>query len=163
MPCFSCRSPGVPTTQPTRAYSFGISGLKCFSVSFFLPFFAHFPFWNTFTRRSNQLTSRSSAAVAVFSDVTSDRSLMYLSIYDRGLNGEEFIGRVEVKPVLVHDHTVDRWYPCVISFNDSALSACAHSLNWFLLHVLVCRFGCHSLTRWLDASATHIPSFLPRR
>lgn len=36
---------------------------------------------------------------------------MYLSIYDRGQNGEDFIGRIEVKPVLVHDHTVDRWYP----------------------------------------------------
>lgn len=26
------------------------------------------------------------------------------------------MGRIEVKPVLVHDHTVDRWLPCVSHF-----------------------------------------------
>lgn len=44
-------------------------------------------------------------------DVTSDQSLIYISIYDRGPNEESFVGRLEVKPVLVHDHTVDRWLP----------------------------------------------------
>lgn len=50
------------------------------------------------------------------SDVTSDQSLIYFSIYDRDVDGEAFIGRVEVKPTLVHDHTVDRWLSCVALF-----------------------------------------------
>ncbi|KAF8311143.1 Pkinase-domain-containing protein [Clavulina sp. PMI_390] len=43
-------------------------------------------------------------------DVTSDEALVYLNIYDRTPECDEFIGALEFKPVLVHDHTVDRWY-----------------------------------------------------
>ncbi|EPQ59394.1 serine/threonine protein kinase [Gloeophyllum trabeum ATCC 11539] len=43
-------------------------------------------------------------------DVTSEKSTITFCVYDR-IDGEHpFLGTVQVKPVLVHDHTVDQWY-----------------------------------------------------
>lgn len=44
-------------------------------------------------------------------DVTSERSILYLNIYDRKYEGVEgYLGTVEIKPALVHDHPVDVWH-----------------------------------------------------
>ncbi|EIW82260.1 Pkinase-domain-containing protein [Coniophora puteana RWD-64-598 SS2] len=43
-------------------------------------------------------------------DVTSEESLIYLNIYDRAVEELGFLGTVQIKPVLVHDHTVDQWH-----------------------------------------------------
>ncbi|KAJ6516127.1 putative serine/threonine protein kinase [Mycena sanguinolenta] len=49
-------------------------------------------------------------------DVTSEASLITFNVYDRGSGVDHtFLGNVQIKPVLVHDHTVDQWYklcPC---------------------------------------------------
>jgi hypothetical protein len=34
-------------------------------------------------------------------------------VYDRSLEEQAFLGHVQIKPVLVHDRTVDDWYKCV--------------------------------------------------
>ena len=44
------------------------------------------------------------------SDVTSEQSVITLSVYDRSLSEHAFLGTVQIKPALVHDHTVDQWY-----------------------------------------------------
>ncbi|KAF5321832.1 hypothetical protein D9619_000972 [Psilocybe cf. subviscida] len=43
-------------------------------------------------------------------DVTDEESLLRLNIYDRAAQDQGFTGTVQIKPVLVHDHTVDQWY-----------------------------------------------------
>ncbi|TBU49394.1 serine/threonine protein kinase [Dichomitus squalens] len=43
-------------------------------------------------------------------DVTSEQSVITFSVYDRSLSEHAFLGTVQVKPALVHDHTVDQWY-----------------------------------------------------
>ncbi|GJE84119.1 Pkinase-domain-containing protein [Phanerochaete sordida] len=43
-------------------------------------------------------------------DVTSDTSLITFNIYDRSVNDLGFLGTMQIKPVLVHEHTVDQWY-----------------------------------------------------
>ncbi|KAJ3472777.1 hypothetical protein NLI96_g13258 [Meripilus lineatus] len=43
-------------------------------------------------------------------DVTSDQSVITFNIYDRAVDDLGFLGTVQIKPVLVHDHTVDQWY-----------------------------------------------------
>ncbi|OBZ70028.1 Serine/threonine-protein kinase sck1 [Grifola frondosa] len=43
-------------------------------------------------------------------DVTSEESAITFSIYDRSLPDHGFLGTVQIKPVLVHEHTVDQWY-----------------------------------------------------
>ena len=45
-----------------------------------------------------------------YSDVTSDQSVITLNVYDRTEDEQIFLGMVEIKPVLKHDHTVDHWY-----------------------------------------------------
>ncbi|KAF7349166.1 Kinase-like protein [Mycena sanguinolenta] len=48
-------------------------------------------------------------------DVTSEASLITFNVYDRADIAHSFLGTVQIKPVLVHDHTVDQWYklrPC---------------------------------------------------
>ncbi|KAJ7276169.1 putative serine/threonine protein kinase [Mycena haematopus] len=48
-------------------------------------------------------------------DVTSETSLITFNVYDRGGVDHSFLGTVQIKPVLIHDHTVDQWYklrPC---------------------------------------------------
>ena len=45
-----------------------------------------------------------------YSDVTSDDSVITFNVYDRAAEDQGFLGALEIKPVLVHDHTVDQWY-----------------------------------------------------
>lgn len=42
-------------------------------------------------------------------DVTSEDSVITFNVYDR-VSDHHFLGAVRIKPVLVHDHTVDQWY-----------------------------------------------------
>ncbi|KAF9246987.1 kinase-like domain-containing protein [Melanogaster broomeanus] len=42
-------------------------------------------------------------------DVTSEESLITFNVYDR-VSDQFFLGTVQIKPVLIHDHTVDQWY-----------------------------------------------------
>ncbi|KAI6117641.1 kinase-like protein [Pisolithus croceorrhizus] len=42
-------------------------------------------------------------------DVTSEDSVVTFSVYDR-VSDHHFLGTVQIKPVLIHDHTVDQWY-----------------------------------------------------
>ncbi|KZT74293.1 Pkinase-domain-containing protein [Daedalea quercina L-15889] len=43
-------------------------------------------------------------------DVTSDLSVITINVYDRSASDPGFLGTVQIKPVLVHDHNVDQWY-----------------------------------------------------
>ncbi|CCL99436.1 uncharacterized protein FIBRA_01454 [Fibroporia radiculosa] len=43
-------------------------------------------------------------------DVTSDLSVITLNVYDRSASDPGFLGTIQIKPVLAHDHTVDQWY-----------------------------------------------------
>ncbi|KAF9653406.1 kinase-like protein [Thelephora ganbajun] len=43
-------------------------------------------------------------------DVTSEESHLVCNIYDRSEDTHSFLGTVQIKPTLVHDHTVDHWY-----------------------------------------------------
>ncbi|KAH9844206.1 serine/threonine protein kinase [Rhodofomes roseus] len=43
-------------------------------------------------------------------DVTSDLSMITFNVYDRSASDPGFLGTVQIKPALVHDHTVDQWY-----------------------------------------------------
>ncbi|KAH8999212.1 serine/threonine protein kinase [Lactarius akahatsu] len=43
-------------------------------------------------------------------DVTSEESTIQFNIYDRADEEHGFMGSVQVRPTLVHDHTVDQWY-----------------------------------------------------
>ena len=45
-----------------------------------------------------------------FSDVTSEASVITFNVYDRAVQDQGFLGTVQIKPVLIHDHTVDQWY-----------------------------------------------------
>jgi hypothetical protein len=51
-----------------------------------------------------------SLIVISFSDVTSEESVITFNVYDRSVDDAGFLGTVKVKPVLIHDHTVDEWY-----------------------------------------------------
>lgn len=44
------------------------------------------------------------------SDVTSEESLITFNVYDRAVSDQGFLGTVQIRPALVHDHTVDQWY-----------------------------------------------------
>ncbi|KAG6829319.1 hypothetical protein H0H92_004922 [Tricholoma furcatifolium] len=64
---------------------------------------------------SNGLFGRLSAHNPVWKhevsfDVTSEESLITFNVYDRSVEDQGFLGTVQVKPILVHDHTVDQWY-----------------------------------------------------
>ena len=48
-----------------------------------------------------------------YSDVTSEESLVSFNVYDR-VAEHLFLGTVQIKPVLIHDHTVDQWYKYVL-------------------------------------------------
>ena len=48
------------------------------------------------------------------SDVTSEASVITFNVYDRSVVDQGFMGTVQIKPVLIHDHTVDQWYKYVI-------------------------------------------------
>ncbi|KAF5333342.1 hypothetical protein D9611_002197 [Ephemerocybe angulata] len=43
-------------------------------------------------------------------DVTSDESVIILNVYDRAAEDQGFLGHLQIKPVLVNDHTVDQWF-----------------------------------------------------
>ncbi|KAH9482608.1 Serine/threonine-protein kinase SCH9 [Psilocybe cubensis] len=43
-------------------------------------------------------------------DVTSEEELITVNVYDRAVSDQGFLGTVQIKPVLIHDHTVDQWY-----------------------------------------------------
>lgn len=36
--------------------------------------------------------------------------MITFNVYDRSASDPGFLGTVQIKPVLVHDHTVDQWY-----------------------------------------------------
>ncbi|KAG5646426.1 hypothetical protein DXG03_003476 [Asterophora parasitica] len=64
---------------------------------------------------SNGLFNRLSAHNPVWKhevsfDVTSEESLITFNVYDRSVEDQGFLGTVQVRPILVHDHTVDQWY-----------------------------------------------------
>ncbi|KAF8607733.1 serine/threonine protein kinase [Ceratobasidium sp. AG-I] len=42
-------------------------------------------------------------------DVTQDTTPITFSVYDRQDDNEAFLGMLEMKPILKHDHTVDQW------------------------------------------------------
>ncbi|KAH0839697.1 kinase-like domain-containing protein [Lanmaoa asiatica] len=42
-------------------------------------------------------------------DVTSEESLITFNVYDR-VSDHFFLGTFQIKPVLIHDHTVDQWF-----------------------------------------------------
>ncbi|KAJ4472255.1 Pkinase-domain-containing protein [Lentinula aciculospora] len=43
-------------------------------------------------------------------DVTNSDSLITFNVYDRAVEDQGFLGTLQIKPILVHDHTVDQWY-----------------------------------------------------
>ncbi|KAJ7591316.1 kinase-like protein [Mycena floridula] len=43
-------------------------------------------------------------------DVTSPESLVTFTVYDRSLPEHAFLGSVQIRPSLMHDHTLDGWY-----------------------------------------------------
>ncbi|KII95796.1 hypothetical protein PLICRDRAFT_98198 [Plicaturopsis crispa FD-325 SS-3] len=43
-------------------------------------------------------------------DVTMVNSSITLNVYDRAVEDQGFLGTVQIKPLLIHDHTVDQWY-----------------------------------------------------
>ncbi|TRM68345.1 putative serine/threonine protein kinase [Schizophyllum amplum] len=48
-------------------------------------------------------------------DVTSSKSHITFSVYDRAQQDQGFLGMLQITPALVHEHTVDQWYklrPC---------------------------------------------------
>ncbi|KAI0774169.1 serine/threonine protein kinase [Fomes fomentarius] len=79
--------------QPTPSSSLG-SGKSQLSAMFGSRISAHNPVWKH----------------EVSFDVTSDQSVITFSVYDRSLSEHTFLGTVQIKPALVHDHTVDQWY-----------------------------------------------------
>ncbi|KAI0375534.1 Pkinase-domain-containing protein [Pilatotrama ljubarskyi] len=54
-------------------------------------------------------------------DVTSEQSVITLSVYDRSLSEHAFLGTVQIKPALVHEHTVDQWYKLEPFKNESVM------------------------------------------
>ncbi|KIJ70321.1 hypothetical protein HYDPIDRAFT_105029 [Hydnomerulius pinastri MD-312] len=42
-------------------------------------------------------------------DVTSEESLITFNVYDR-VSDHFFLGTIQIKPILTHEHTVDQWY-----------------------------------------------------
>ncbi|KDR83366.1 hypothetical protein GALMADRAFT_55345 [Galerina marginata CBS 339.88] len=54
-------------------------------------------------------------------DVTSEQSMITLNVYDRARSDQGFLGTVQIKPVLIHDHTVDQWYK-LRPFEDEVVS-----------------------------------------
>ncbi|KAF9057362.1 kinase-like domain-containing protein [Panaeolus papilionaceus] len=54
-------------------------------------------------------------------DVTNEDSVITLNLYDRAAQDQGFLGTVQIKPVLIHDHTVDQWYK-LRPFEDEIIS-----------------------------------------
>ncbi|KAI0750693.1 Pkinase-domain-containing protein [Daedaleopsis nitida] len=81
------------SAQATPSSSLG-SGKSQLSAMFGSRISAHNPVWKH----------------EVSFDVTSEQSVITFSVYDRSLSVHAFLGTVQIKPALVHDHTVDQWY-----------------------------------------------------
>jgi len=93
----SKRDRGSANTSPSSSVSSGSSTSKStsgLSNGLFGRLSAHNPVWKH----------------EVSFDVTSEDSLVTFNVYDRSVDDPGFLGTVKVKPVLVHDHTVDEWY-----------------------------------------------------
>ncbi|PPQ74733.1 hypothetical protein CVT24_003861 [Panaeolus cyanescens] len=54
-------------------------------------------------------------------DVTNEDSEITLNLYDRAAQDQGFLGTVQIRPVLIHDHTVDQWYK-LKPFEDEIVS-----------------------------------------
>ncbi|KAF8826531.1 hypothetical protein HHX47_DHR5000385 [Lentinula edodes] len=52
-------------------------------------------------------------------DVTNSNSLITFNVYDRAVEDQGFLGTLQIKPILVHDHTVDQWYKLKPFENDT--------------------------------------------
>lgn len=72
-----------------------------------------------------------------YSDVTSEVSLISFNVYDR-VAEHLFLGTVQIKPVLIHDHTVDQWYKYVVT---------SHTVFSSVIPPFI--YSCHLLTRRL--------------
>ncbi|PIL37051.1 transporter [Ganoderma sinense ZZ0214-1] len=83
----SARSSALPT--PSSSFGSGKSQLQ---GTFGSRISAHNPVWKH----------------EVSFDVTSEQSVITLSVYDRALSEQPFLGTVQIKPALVHDHTTKR-------------------------------------------------------
>ncbi|KAF8760166.1 Protein kinase C terminal domain [Rhizoctonia solani] len=65
-----------------------------------------------------RVVSRSSQFTLLFcsslrSDVTQENTTITFTVYDRQEEDEAFLGMLEMKPVLKHEHTVDQWIKSV--------------------------------------------------
>ncbi|KAF9468943.1 kinase-like domain-containing protein [Collybia nuda] len=87
----SRRDRNSANSSPASSVSSGRSGL---SSGLFGRLSAHNPMWKH----------------EVSFDVTSEESLITFNVYDRAVEDQGFLGTVQIKPILVHDHTVDQWY-----------------------------------------------------
>lgn len=92
------------------------------------------------------------------SDVTSEESTVTFNIYDRAADDLGFLGTMQIKPVLVHEHTVDQWYRCVFP------SYCAgsrfdpvssYTLLTICVHVSLCLVAYHSVETALATPCSH--------
>ncbi|KAF8916764.1 kinase-like domain-containing protein [Mucidula mucida] len=54
-------------------------------------------------------------------DVTSESSLITFNVYDRTVQDLGFLGSVQIKPVLIHDQSVDQWYK-LLPFENEVVS-----------------------------------------
>ncbi|KAK7695957.1 hypothetical protein QCA50_000596 [Cerrena zonata] len=84
-------SRGSTVHSPSSSAGSGRSGL---GVMFGSRLIAHNPVWKH----------------EVSFDVTSEQSAITLNVYDRTSNDLGFLGTFQVRPVLVHEHTIDHWY-----------------------------------------------------
>ena len=78
------------------------------------------------------------------SDVTSEESTVQFNIYDRADEEHGFMGSVQVRPTLVHDHTVDQWYKYVLhilppQLSDASQDSALTKMNLILLEKFVFR------------------------
>lgn len=90
---------------PTPSSSFGSGKGQQLQAAFGSRISAHNPVWKH----------------EVSFDVTSEQSVITFSVYDRALSEQPFLGTVQIKPALVHDHTVDQWYK-LLPFETEAVS-----------------------------------------
>ncbi|WRT68083.1 uncharacterized protein IL334_005058 [Kwoniella shivajii] len=51
-------------------------------------------------------------------DLTSNRSALHVSVYDKGRAGEGFLGMLDIKPVLQDGFTLDNWYKLATRGNE---------------------------------------------
>ncbi|KAL5508217.1 SCH9_2 [Sanghuangporus vaninii] len=95
------RGPGVSGTAPSVSIAVNGNGAGV-SGGLFGRLSAHNPVWKH----------------EVSFDVTSDQSVITLNVYDRADEEQIFLGMVEIKPVLKHDHTVDHWFKLLPHENE---------------------------------------------